>query len=220
MEEPLHKINYDDENFRKLISDFDALNTFSAVSSWDSEAQMEIDRIIAVVRDLDTEITRQTQTLEILKQSKSEKSFMGRLFSSDKEEKELLLLIDEYNQYKVTLGNMASQLQESIDFTPNSPEEQKILIKELRQRKRELQIQKREVAAAMKAVRADARQQSAEAGRVFGLFYDSKMAAFQRRNIRYSKEASLRPHEDAKSAIERQVVQIDRDILWAEKFKE
>ena len=72
----------------------------------------------------------------------------------------------------------------------------------------------------MKVVRTGARQQSAQAGRVFGVFYDSKLAASERRSIRYSKESILRPHEDAKTAIERQLVQIDRDILWAEKFKE
>jgi len=220
MEEHSQKISYDDSNFGKLMSDFKTLSTFSAIASWDSQAQMEIDRTIGVIRDLDIEISRQTQALEKIRQSKSEKSFVGRLFSSDKEEKELLQLIEKYNQYKATLGKMASQLQESIDFTPNSPEEQKILVKELRQRKKELQVEKKEIAAAMKAVRTGARQQSAQAGRVFGVFYDSKLAASERRNIRYSKEATLRPHEDAKAAIERQLVQIDRDILWAEQFKQ
>jgi hypothetical protein len=201
------------------MSEFKTLATFSAIESWDSQAQLEIERILGVVRDLDTEISRQTQVLAKIMQSKSEQSFVGRLFSSGKEEKEALRLVEKYNQYKATLGKMALELQESIDFTPNSPEEQKVLLKELRQRKKELQVQKREIAAAMKAVRTDARQQSAEAGRVFGVFYDSKVAASQRRSIRYAKEATLGPHEDAKAAVERQLVQIDRDILWVEKFK-
>ena len=220
MEEHTQKVSYDDRNFGKLMSDFKTLATFSAIASWDSQTQLEIERILGVIRDLDNEISRQTQALEKFRQSKSEKSFMGRLFTSDKEEKESLQLVEKYNQYKATLGKMASQLQESIDFTPNTPEEQKTLLKELRQRKKELQVEKREVAAAMKAVRTGARQQSAQAGRVFGVFYDSKLAASERRSIRYSKESTLRPHEDAKTAIERQLVQIDRDILWAEKFKE
>jgi hypothetical protein len=220
MEEHSHKISYDDGNFRKLISDFKTLETFAAIESWDSQAQIEIDRIIGIVRDIDSEIFNQTQILEKIKQSKSEKSFVGRLLSSDKEEKELLQLVEKHNQFKATLEKMASQLQEHIDFTPNSPEEQKVLLKELRQRKKELQVEKKEVAAAMKAVRTDARQQSAQAGKVFGVFYDSKFAASERRNIRYSKEATLRPHEDAKAAIERQLIQIDRDILWVEKFKQ
>lgn len=219
MEESSQKISYDDGNFGKLTSDFRTLATFSAIASWDRQAQMEIERITGVIRELDIEVSRQTQILEGVRKSKSEKSLIGRLFSSGKEEKELLQLVEKYNQYKATLGKMASQLQESIDFTPNSPEEQKTLLKELRQRKKELQVEKREIAAAMKAVRTDARQQSAQAGRVFGVFYDSKVAASERRSIRYAKETTLRPHEDAKAAIERQLVQIDCDILWAEKFK-
>ncbi|MDO8972164.1 MAG: hypothetical protein Q7U74_15830 [Saprospiraceae bacterium] len=220
MEEHSQKISYDDKNFGKLMSDFKALATFSAIASWDSQAQIEIERTLRVIQDLDVETSRQTQVLDNIKQSKSEKSFVGRLFGGNKEEKEALQLVEKYNQYKATLGNMATQLQESIDFTPNTPEEQKILLKELRQRKKELQVEKREIAATMKAVRTDARQQSAQAGRVLGVFYDSKIATYERRSVRYSKESTLRPHEDAKAAIDRQLVQSDRDILWAEKFKE
>ena len=36
--------------------------------------------------------------------------------------------------------------------------------------------------------------------------------------FRYHKEVALRPPEDAKTAIELQLIQVDRDILWAEKF--
>jgi vacuolar-type H+-ATPase subunit I/STV1 len=219
MEEHSQRINYDDGNFREFMAQFRMLSTFAAVESWDRQAQTEVERILGVIRGLDMEMAQQAQTVEQLRQSKSEKSLMGRLLSSGKEEKELTQRIEKYREYKTTLGKMASQLQESIDFTPNSPEEQKVLLKELRQRKKELQVEKREIAATMKAVRTDARQQSAQAGRVFGVFHDSKLAAIERRSIRYSKESALRPHEDAKATIERQLVQVDRDILWAEKFQ-
>ena len=219
MEERSQKVNYDDGNFRELMAQFRTLSTFAAIESWDRQAQTEVERILSVIRGLEIEIAQQAQTIEQLRQSKSEKSLVGRLLSSRKEEKEITQHIEKYHEYKTTLGKIASQLQESIDFTPNSPEEQKVLLKELRQRKKELQVEKREIVATMKAVRTDARQQSAQAGRVFGVFYDSKMAASERRSIRYSKESALRPHEDAKAAIERQLVQVKRDILWAEKFK-
>jgi hypothetical protein len=115
---------------------------------------------------------------------------------------------------------MASQMQEAIDFTPNSVEEQKALLRELRQRKKELQLEKRQVAASMKAIREGARQRSAQAGRGFFGMYNPKQAASERRSIRYRKEAALRPHEDAKAAIERQIIQIDRDILWVGRYTE
>jgi len=218
--EDSRKVSYDDNNFRELMSEFKTLSTFAAVESWDKRAGNEIERIVGTIQELDMGIAEQTQALESIKEEHSKKSFVGRLFSGGNEEKELTQRIEKYHQYKSTLGKMATQLQESIDFTPNSPDEQKILIKELRQRKKELQVEKREIAAVMKAARTDARQQSAQAGQVFGVFYSSKVAASERRSIRYSKEAALRPQENAKAAVERQLVQIDRDILWAEKFNQ
>ncbi len=101
---------------------------------------------------------------------------------------------------------MASDMQEVMDFSPTSSEEQKVLLKELRQPKKELQVEKREVAARMKAIRTEARQQSVHAGKVFLGSYDSKLGENQRRQIRYSKESALRPQEDAKAAFERQLL--------------
>jgi hypothetical protein len=109
-------------------------------------------------------------------------------------------------------------LSDAIDFTPNSPEEKKALLAELRIHKKELEADKREVALNMSAIRADARQKNADIdGRAS---YDSKSAARDRRQIHYEKEAALQPHEDAKAAIERQIIQVEKDILRVEKFIE
>jgi len=148
-----------------------------------------------------------------------EKAFLKRMFNDRKEEKDLTQQLQRCQELIATMEAMASEMQEAIDFSPNSIEEQKTLLKELRQRKKELQIQKREVAANMKAIRDDAHQQSVHAGQGI-LGYNSKTAAYQRRQIRYSKQAALGPQENAKAAIERQLLQTDRDILWAERFKE
>lgn len=128
--------------------------------------------------------------------------------------------ISEYQGHKDTLRKMIEKMQEAIDFTPDNPEAQKELLAELRQRKKELQIQKREVLDGMRAIRVEARQQSTKAGAILGgLLYDSAYAARQRRGIRYAKETALRPHEDLRAAIERQIMQAERDILWVKKFK-
>jgi len=111
-----------------------------------------------------------------------------------------------------------SSRSRKIDFTPNSLKEQKVLLKELRAQKKELQLQKREITATIKAIRREARTQSVHAGQIL-FSYNSKSAAIQRRQIRYKKEAKLRPHEDAMTAIERQLLQIDKDIFWVESFE-
>jgi hypothetical protein len=210
---------YDDNNFHKLMADLKTLSTFDGVTDWDKQAQAEIERAVQAIQYLDNEIAENKKAIDQAKQAKSDKSFLGKLFSDDKEEKESAQKIEKYLGYQKLLNNVAVQLQESIDFTPNSPDEQKNLLKELKQRKKELQLSKREIAAAMKEMRTDARQQSADAGRTFGgAFYSSKMAAVERRHIKYAKEAALQPHESAKASVDRQLLQVERDIIWAEKF--
>ena len=159
------------------------------------------------------------EALEQAKQAHAEKPFLSRMFSGRKTEKETSQFVEQCQGHKATLEAMASQMQEAIDFSPNSPEEQKALLKELRQRKKELRLEKREVLADMKAIRDEAPRRSAKAGKGFLGTYDPKLAAQERRRIRYEKKAALRPYEGTKAAIERQITQIDRDILWAERFR-
>jgi hypothetical protein len=215
---------YDDANYIQLMSDLKTVSTFAAVAEWDSRAQAEIEITLKAVQVLDAEIAKNAQELEQEKRAKAAKSFLGKMFSDDKKEKELAQLIEKYRRYQEKLNSIAFQLQESIDFTPNSPDDTKNLLAELKQRKKELKVEKREIAANMKSLRTEARQLSSDAGVVSGLFggkyYDPTTAARERRGIRYQKEAALRPHEDAKAAIERQLIQVEKDILWAEKFIE
>jgi len=55
-------------------------------------------------------------------------------------------------QVKNELDHLLGKLQEAIDFTPNSATEKKTLLKKLGQRKKELQIEKREITARMRAI--------------------------------------------------------------------
>lgn len=192
-------------NFNMLMSKFKSLTTFAEVNKWDKEAELELVKIFTQKQKLDHQIS---QLKQILSQSKIQQFlFHSRLQSV-------------HDKYKVPLKNMEYELQEAIDFTPNSLVEKKELLKELKSKKKELQLRKREVAADMKAIRRKARTESANAGRGLIFGYDSKLAAHERRGIRYSKEAQLRPHEDAMTAIERQLLQIDKDIFWVESFED
>jgi hypothetical protein len=181
-------------NFQLLMNEFNGLSTFSAVVAWDERANIELQSLIDGIQLFDSEINRQSKILNEQR-------------------------IETYKtKYRVLMENMAEKLQESIDFTPNSSTEQKSLLKELRQRKKELQLEKREVAASAKQIREKARLKSIHAGRVLGIIYDSKLAAIERRAIRYGREAAVAPHENVKASIERQILQIDKDILWVERF--
>ncbi|MTJ50517.1 hypothetical protein [Dolichospermum sp. UHCC 0259] len=184
-----------ESNYMEMMYDFKNLSTFQQVEEWDRKAQAKIGELINITNNLETELTQNNKILDYL--------IMG---------------IKE--QYIVFLASIVEKLQECIDFTPNSIKEQKILLKELKQQKKELQLKKRELTANMRSIQADSRSRSIYAGRSFLGIYDSKLAAHKRRRIRYQKEEALRPSEDIKAAIDRQILQIDKDILWVERFSE
>jgi len=179
--------------FDYLTNKFRNLSTFSEVVEWDKEAEVVIAEIVDKIKFLDT-IVLQYSNVNNSTQTKFKQ------------------------KYQEILENMALKLQESIDFTPNNSDEQKSLIKELSFTKKELQLQKKEVTANMKNVNEKARSRSVRAGNNFLGIYNSKMAASERRNIRYQRDAQLRPNEAIKAAIERQILQIEKDILWVKRF--
>jgi hypothetical protein len=218
MSEQSDSVAYDDGDYNKLMSELQTISTFAQVKVWDERAQAELLRIIQVIQELDSAIVWQSLASKERQTIHAEKSFLSRALSSKKDEDEIDALIRKYKGYKETLQSMAKRLQESIDFTPNSAEEQQPLVNELRQRKKELQSSRRQVIADMQAIRTEARQESAQVGTTWLGFYNPELAARKRRQIRYQKEAALQPHEDEKAAIDRQLIQIEKDIQWAQRF--
>jgi hypothetical protein len=180
--------------FLELMNEFNNLSTFQSVAAWDKKAESEIQHIAGIIYSLN---------LEIEKQSKNITPTKIKLYQ---------------DRYCAVLENMAEKLQIAIDFTPNSATDKKMLLQELHQRKKELQIQKRELNIDTKQIRNIARVKSAHAGRFLGIMYDSKLAASERRSIRYKKEALVAPYESLKVSIDRQILQIDKDILWIENI--
>lgn len=215
---PGQVVTYNDDHYHALMTELKTISTYDGVTDWDQRATSEVGRIVDLIQGISEQVNRLTQELEQEQRAHGEKSFFGKLSSGRKGEKEIKAQIERHQNYLTKLDGMAAEMQEAIDISPNSAEEQKELVKELRLRKKELQLERREVAANMKAVREEARQKSAVAGKFLGS-YDAKSAAYQRRQIRYKREGALRPQEDARAAVERQLIEVERDILWAERFK-
>lgn len=209
---------YHDNRFENLMEEFQQLSTYEAVNDWDARAQQEVKVIVQTLKNLDKAIAVETANLEKAKHLFEQQSFFKRVLGNHLQEESVANRLSVLRERKIDLLQFVSKLQSSTDFTPNTPEEKQELVKELKLRKKQLQAQKREEAATLADIRKEARVRSAEAGKNWIGLYDSGLAADQRRGIRYAKEAALRPHEDAKSAIERQLIQIDRDLLWVEKF--
>ncbi len=201
------------DHLKEFISEFQTLSTFAEVEDWSKRAEDEIGRVSGFIRELDIEIARDAQALERVRYEHAQKPLIGRLFSGgNNEEKELSQRVENSRQYRLEKTRAVIQLQEFIDFTPKSSEEQKALVKELRQRKRELQEKKREITMVIRS--PNTQPQKAQTDNIFDA------ATLERRKVRYAKDAELLPQEITKAALDRQFAQIDRDIQWAEKFNQ
>ena len=86
------------------------------------------------------------------------------------------------------------------------------MLTEFRQRRKELQIEKRSLDSQMTGIRVEARRKTAYTD-------PGKSGTWSRRQIRLEKEAALGPHETEKAGVVRQIVYLDRLITWLERFK-
>lgn len=204
---------------QKLFDNYPSLNTFSEVAVWDNLAKKEIENLTTLINSIDMKIRQKTQILEQIKQKRQQKPAILRIFGSSGDEKELKGEIEVLKAQNEHNRSLIEELQSKIDVTPNNPEEQAALLKELFLERKELQLKKREINEQMRQIRTAARQKSANLpNTTSGAFSDSKYRASVRRNIRYQKEAALSPHEDTKSEIEGEIINLEKDILWVERF--
>lgn len=138
--------------------------------------------------------------------------FLRRFFSSQDEQKRLAAELGALRHELGTLEFLEKQFGLVIDFTPDSEADLTMLVKALRLRKKQVQADKRTVAAQMADIRTEARQRTgASAGVSWG--------KWERREIRWEKEAALRPHESEKAALARQMLELDHLLGWLERFK-
>jgi hypothetical protein len=206
---------------QRLCAQFDGLRTFDDVAQWDAaalDAALNLQRLAEQTRLHHQGLVVQADELA---RTRAATPFFKRLFASRSPELALRGQADQLAATLQQLGVMINDLLERIDYTPNDEKERKALIKELKAEKKELQHQKKEIAAQKRAINQAAREASANAGITQGWIfttYDSTQAASERRAIRRQKIAMLAPHENAKTAIERQIIDLERRIMWVERF--
>ncbi len=205
---------------QRLFTQFSFLSTFAEVVDWDSRAAREVENLTNAISSIDFELTHRVLMLEQAKQERQQKSALSRILSGSGEEKKIQGEIDALVSQKSQYERFIEELKSKIDITPNNSEERTTMLKELQLEKKELQLKKRGINEQMRVIRTAARQQSVNLPNTFsGAFGGSKYRASERRSIRYHKEAALSPHEDDKSTIEQELLHLEKDILWVERFK-
>jgi chromosome segregation ATPase len=203
---------YDTAHASLLATTLKNLRSFDEIAEWDKKATAEIDIMRSILKTIEDKQQRIVRSLEQEKQEHATKSFLARLFASRKEQKQLLAEQSLLTKEKVQIEGLIDQFESAIDFTPDSPNDLKELIKECKQRKKELQTEKKAVSAQMASIRVEARQRTADS-------IPGKYGKWDRRQIRLNKESALGPHESEKAGIERQIIKLDQIIVWLERFK-
>jgi chromosome segregation ATPase len=201
-----------------LLRQHQSVSTLAEMAHWKDAGEKCIIQLRAEAEECKTRIGELRARAGKLREETRLRSFFGRFFKSSEEKQVASSIVAQTKTVQYCFSTV-DKLQVKIDDTPSSKEEKQQMLSELKAQKKELQIEKRELNSQMKNIRTEARQLSASAATSFSaLVVGSKYSAAERRSIRASKERALAPREDAKAALERQLLTLDREILRIESF--
>lgn len=214
-----HIMTSEIQSAQDLLRSYASITTVTDAGSWCATAERCIEELESFTSQTVQRSAELGQLASAQRQYAKSKSFVGRFFKSA-EEKATHSNLESLRGRIDSSRKLVERLQELVDITPRTREEQASLLKELKFSKKELQLKKKEVSAEMKGIRTQARQKSAGAATsLTTLLVGQKYTAVERRSIRKSKERALSPQEDAKSAIEHQILVVEKEILRVESLR-
>ena len=201
----------------ELMARFDRSTKFDEAAWWDRDAQAVIRLFEQYKESLTKYCKEQEQTLTELKLARTALPFFKRVIAARGDEKSLEDNIAQAAKGIASVDKAIDTLYDLVDRTPTSKGEQTQMLKELRQQKKELAVQKRSINENMRAARTKTRQEMSEwTGVQGGMLGD--VARMKRASIRRQKETALHPQENARAAIERQLIEIDKRFTWVSRF--
>jgi len=204
-------LEYDTANASLLATAIKNLRNFDEITEWDKKAMAEVEALHSILTAIEGKQQKAIQVISQEQQEHEAKSFLTKLFDRRKEQKRWLVEQSRLAREKAQIENVIGQFESAIDFMPDSLDKLKELLEECKQQKEELLTEKKAVNAQMASIREDAKQQTANTN--YG-----KYGKGDRRRIRLNKDAALRPQDDQKTAIERQITELDQTIVWLERF--
>lgn len=201
------------------LQGFDSLSAFAEVAKWDSIASEQAGKLSHVCSRLEQGIHALTAEFEAAKLAHSRQQFFRRIFTTSPAI-EVQERIENLKAFADKAERLLDLLHAKIEFSPNDIASKKALLAELRQRKKELQLEKKQLSLTMQTIRSSARQQSANAPySALGILGGRKVTALQRQAIRHAKEQAVAPHEQEKARIDWEMTQIDELVLWLERIR-
>lgn len=202
-----------------LLDSHQSISSLADAMRWHTSAACTVAQLLGEAEASEKQVQQMREQAQQLRAESARKSFLGRFFKTA-DEKAVAASLKLASSAAKSCAVIAEKLQLSMDETPGSEAELLEMLKELKVRKKALQLEKRELNAQMKGIRTDARQRSASAATsLTAMLAGSKYTAAERRSIRVAKERALAPHEDAKAELERALLSVDHNILWLESLR-
>ena len=205
-------LEYNTANASLLATELKKLHSLAAVAEWNKKATVEVQALHSILKAIEEKQAKVTQMLLQDQQEHAAKPFFNKLFDLRKEQRRWRAEQARLGREKAHMEALIEQIESAIAFIPQNPDDLQALIKECKQQKEEYLTEKKAVNEQMSSIRVEARQQTANTN--YGNYGKG-----DRRRIRLNKESALRPQESQKTAIERQVRELDQTIDWLEKFK-
>ena len=205
-------LEYDAANASLLATELKKMGSLAEVAEWNKKARTEVQALHSILKTIEEKQAKVTQVLLQEQQEHAAKPFFKKLFDLRKEQKPWLAEQARLGREKAHLEALIEQFESAVAFIPENPDTLQAKIKESKQQREELLAEKKAINEQMSSIRQEARQQTANTN--YG-----KYGKGDRRRIRMNKASALRPQESQKTAIERQVRELDQTIDWLEKFK-
>jgi hypothetical protein len=202
----------------ELLARFLDLSTFVETFQWDADARALILLLEQEKQDLMENKAREQQSLKLAREERDSKPFIKRIFASKKNENKHEANSRQIDQAYDSINTTIDTILDQVDITPNSISEQKAMLKELGLRKKELALEKRSLNESVRLINLEAQRSMSDITEDSGWIFGTS-ARDQRNKIRQQKEAELRPQEDAKAALTRQMIDLEKKILWVSRFK-
>lgn len=205
---------------RALLAQVDSLTSFDAVAMWDAAAGREMESLDRYLQAL-PHLRAQLQHAEAAYQAThQQRPWHQRLFKGYPERAQVDTARQLVDRAAREIPRMIEELQAAIDKTPNNRAEQKEMLEDLRDAKKELALQKREINQSMREIRSAARQRTAQVDTgLSGLLSSPRSRRWERVSIRLAKESAIGSHESVRDVLERQILGIDRLIAWVSRIK-
>jgi len=204
-------LEYSTINASGLATAIKYLRSFDEIAEWNNKAMAEIEALRPILIAIEGKQEKAIQVIAQEQQAHDAKPFLTKLFDRRKEQKRGVAEQSRLAREKAQIENVIDQFETAIEFLPGTLDEAIEFLEECKQQKLELQSEKKVVRAEISSIREEAKQQIANTN--YG-----KYGKGDRRRIRLNKEVALKPQEDQKTAIQRQITKLDHIIDWLERF--